>query len=66
MIMNFSFKKIKELLFFILIPIIPAFIISYFTNSGNTFDTITKPTLTPPRIYISNCMDYSIYLNGYF
>ena len=66
MIMNFSFKKIKELLLFILIPIIPAFIISSFTNSTDTFDTILKPALTPPRICISNCMDYFIYFNGYF
>ncbi len=41
-------KKIKQLVFFILIPIVPSFIISSFTNSSGTFDNIEKPFLTPP------------------
>ena len=41
-------KKIKQLIFFILIPIVPSFIISSFSNSSSTFDTIEKPFLTPP------------------
>ncbi len=37
----------KKLLFFILITIIPSFIVGSFTDSSG-FDTLIKPELTPP------------------